>query len=151
MTDRGLEVLRHLPNLRAFDMTWQRGITDIGVANLRFCDQLERVNLMGSPTGDGAIKALQGKLSAWILAAGLPELDRVAFRIGQPGEASVRVDLRVQFDHDAAFAELGDHLVRSRTRKLIIHWRRRSPKYDVSSLNGAKTVVPALVRHGGAP
>src|SRR5437899_2407624 len=37
-------------------------------------------------------------------------------------------------------------LLRSRTRKLIIHWNRRSPKYDVSSLNGAKTVVPALVR-----
>jgi len=61
LTDRGLEVLRHLPNLRAFEMTWQRGITDAGVANLKFCDQLERVNLMGSPTGDGAIEALQGK------------------------------------------------------------------------------------------
>jgi len=61
LTDRGLEVLRHLPNLRAFEMTWQRGITDAGVANLRFCDQLERVTLMGSPTGDGAIEALQGK------------------------------------------------------------------------------------------
>jgi hypothetical protein len=61
LTDRGLEVLRHLPNLRMFEMTWQRGITDAGVANLRFCDQLERVDLMGSPTGDGAIEALQGK------------------------------------------------------------------------------------------
>ncbi len=61
LTDRGLEVLRHLPNLQSFEMTWQRGITDAGVANLRFCDRLERVNLMGSPTGDGAIEALQGK------------------------------------------------------------------------------------------
>ena len=61
LTDRGLEVLRHLPNLRTFEMTWQRGITDAGVANLKFCDQLERVDLMGSPTGDGAIEALQGK------------------------------------------------------------------------------------------
>jgi hypothetical protein len=61
LTDRGLEVLRHLPNLRVFEMTWQRGITDAGVVNLRFCDRLERVNLMGSPTGDGAIDALQGK------------------------------------------------------------------------------------------
>ena len=61
LTDRGLEVLRHLPNLRVFEMTWQRGITDAGVANLRFCDHLERVDLMGSPTGDGAIEALQGK------------------------------------------------------------------------------------------
>ena len=61
LTDRGLDVLRHLPNLRVFEMTWQRGITDAGVSNLRFCDRLERVDLMGSPTGDGAIDALQGK------------------------------------------------------------------------------------------
>jgi hypothetical protein len=61
LTDRGLEVLPHLPNLRRFDMTWQRGISDSGVANLTFCDQLEHVNLMGSPTGDGAVDALQGK------------------------------------------------------------------------------------------
>jgi hypothetical protein len=61
LTDRGLEVLRHLPNLRTVEMTWQAGITDTGVANLRFCDQLELVNLMGSPTGNGAIEALQGK------------------------------------------------------------------------------------------
>lgn len=61
LTDRGLEVLRHLPNLRRFEMTWQSGISDTGVANLRFCDLLEQVNLMGSPTGDGAIQALAGK------------------------------------------------------------------------------------------
>lgn len=61
LTDRGLEVLRHLPNLRRFEMTWQSAVTDRGVANLRHCDHLEEVNLMGSPTGDGAIEALQGK------------------------------------------------------------------------------------------
>ena len=61
LTDRGLEVLRHLTNLRKFEMTWQSGITDRGIANLRFCDGLEEVNLMGSPTGDGATEALQGK------------------------------------------------------------------------------------------
>lgn len=61
LTDRGLEVLRHLPNLRTFEMTWQAGITDVGLANLRVCDQLERVDLMGSPTGDGVIEALEGK------------------------------------------------------------------------------------------
>ena len=61
LTDRGLEVLRHLPNLRQFEMTWQSGINDTGVANLRFCELLEQVNLMGSPTGDGAIHALAGK------------------------------------------------------------------------------------------
>lgn len=61
LTDRGLEVLRHLTNLRHFEMTWQSGITDRGISNLRFCDRLEEVDLMGSPTGDGAIEALQGK------------------------------------------------------------------------------------------
>ena len=61
LTDRSLEILRHLPNLRKFEMTWQKGITDAGVANLRYCEQLEEVNLMGSPTGDGAIEALRGK------------------------------------------------------------------------------------------
>src|SRR5262249_39391089 len=61
LTDRGLDVLRHLPNLRRFEMTWQRGITDAGVANLKYCDKLENVDLMGTPTGDGAIEALQGK------------------------------------------------------------------------------------------
>jgi hypothetical protein len=61
LTDRGLAVLRHLPNLRHFEMTWQGGITDEGVDHLRFCERLEVVNLMGSPTGDGAIRALAGK------------------------------------------------------------------------------------------
>lgn len=61
LTDRGLEALRRLPNLRGFAMTWQAGISDAGVANLRYCEQLEKVNLMGSPTGDGAIEALRGK------------------------------------------------------------------------------------------
>jgi hypothetical protein len=61
LTDRGLEVLRHLPNLRHFEMTWQAGISDAGAANLRFCDRLESVDLMGSPTGDGAVEALSGK------------------------------------------------------------------------------------------
>src|SRR5206468_1367556 len=33
LTDRGMEVLRHLSDLRTFEMTWQRGITDAGVSN----------------------------------------------------------------------------------------------------------------------
>jgi ankyrin repeat protein len=61
ITDRGLEVLRHLPALQKFSMTWQSGISDTGVAHLAFCDALESVNLMGTQTGDGAIRALAGK------------------------------------------------------------------------------------------
>src|SRR5262245_34067985 len=49
--------------------------------------------------------------SAPVLAFGLPELYRVALGVGQPREASVRVDLRVHFDVDASFAKLGDHLI----------------------------------------
>ncbi len=61
LTDRALEVLRDLPNLRTIALAWQSGITDEGAANLRFCDRLEAVDLMGSPTGDGAIAALRAK------------------------------------------------------------------------------------------
>ena len=61
ITDRGLEFLIDLTELRRFQMCWQSGISDAGVANLAYCDKLETVDLMGTPTGDGAIKALIGK------------------------------------------------------------------------------------------
>lgn len=61
ITDRGLEVLRHLKDLRRFQMCWPQRISDAGVANLAFCDHLESVDLLGTPTGDGAIRALAGK------------------------------------------------------------------------------------------
>jgi hypothetical protein len=61
ITDRGLEALGHLRALRVFKMFWQANITDAGVANLRFCDQLEEVDLLGCNLGDGAIAALAGK------------------------------------------------------------------------------------------
>ena len=76
ITDRALEVLRHLPNLRTFEMTWQGGVTDAGVSNLRFCDKLENVNLMGSPTGDGAIEALQDKQKLRRVSTGRLVTDR---------------------------------------------------------------------------
>jgi len=94
ITDRGLEVLRHLRELRKFEMTWQRGISDAGVANLAFCERLESVNLMGSPTGDGAIRALAGKPSLrrfstgrQVTDAGLALLHRFpVFKTWQGGE-----------------------------------------------------------------
>ena len=61
ITDRGLEVLRHLNELRNFTSCWTRRISDAGVANLASCEKLENVNLLGTPTGDGGIKALVGK------------------------------------------------------------------------------------------
>lgn len=61
ITDRGLEVLQNLRELRIFEICWQSGITDKGIAHLRHCDQLEDVNLLGTHTGDDAIAALTGK------------------------------------------------------------------------------------------
>ena len=70
ITDRGLEVLRHLPELRRFQMCWQSGISDAGVANLKFCDHLESVDLLGTHTGDGVITALAGKRRLRLLKTG---------------------------------------------------------------------------------
>ena len=61
ITDRGLESLKHLRELRTFRMYWQNGITDKGVANLRPCNQLEEVDLLGCNVGDGVIAALTEK------------------------------------------------------------------------------------------
>ena len=60
-TDRGLEALVHLRELRVFQMFWQGNISDQGIKNLRVCDHLEEVDLLGCNTGDGAIAALVGK------------------------------------------------------------------------------------------
>ncbi len=64
VTDRGLAVLRDLPDLRAFTMTWHRGISDAGMAHLAHCEAIENVDLMGSPVGDSAVEVLTGKLRA---------------------------------------------------------------------------------------
>ncbi len=61
ITDRGLEALRHLATLRRFQSCWTPGISDVGVANLTFCELLESVDLMGTAAGDGLIRALAGK------------------------------------------------------------------------------------------
>jgi hypothetical protein len=76
ITDEGLAVLRHLKNLRHFSACWPQRITDAGAANLTFCDQLESVNLMGTPTGDGALNALRGKPGLHRLSTGKLVTDR---------------------------------------------------------------------------
>ena len=94
ITDRGIEVLRHLTELRRFQSCWTQNVTDAGVANLTFCDHLESVNLMGTPTGDGAINALTGKrklrrfkTGRLVTDAGLPLLHQFpVFKTWQGGE-----------------------------------------------------------------
>ena len=61
ITDRGLDVLYHLNELRRFQSCWTKGISDTGLANLAFCHQLEDVNLVGTRAGDGLIQALAAK------------------------------------------------------------------------------------------
>ena len=61
ITDRGLEFLQHLRELRVFQMYWQKRITDEGISNLKLCNKLEEVDLLGCNTGDGGIAALRGK------------------------------------------------------------------------------------------
>jgi hypothetical protein len=94
VTDRGLEVLRNLTKLRRFEACWAPCISDVGVANLAFCDHLECVNLLGTLTGDGAIRALSGKRTLCrfktgrqVTDAGIPALHQIpAFKIWQGGD-----------------------------------------------------------------
>ena len=113
ITDRGLQVLRHLPELRRFQMCWQSGISDSGIANLAFCDHLEKVNLLGTPTGDGALSALPRQASplpvarpaGWSSDAGLPFLHEFpVFKTWQGGEP--RYDLMSFGDADPNFLML---------------------------------------------
>jgi hypothetical protein len=68
LTDRALAPLRRLGALRRFRTAWTPGFSDVGAANLSGCERLEEVSLLGTPTGDGALRALAGK----------PRLRRVA-------------------------------------------------------------------------
>jgi hypothetical protein len=88
LTDRGLEVLRRLPNLRTFQMCWQQGVSDAGVANLKYCEKLESVNLMGTPTGDGAIDAFARQ--GW----STPSRYRKAGHRRRPGDAARLPDVQ---------------------------------------------------------
>ncbi len=93
-TDRGLRVLRHLTALRKFTSCWTRGFTDASAKNLIHCPDLAEVNLMGTSTGDGAIRALTGKTKLrrfktgrLVSDAGLPLLQEFPqFKTWQGGE-----------------------------------------------------------------
>jgi hypothetical protein len=97
LTDRGLAVLRNLPNLRKISLCWQPKITDAGIANLGYCELLEDVDLMGTHTGDTAIRALAGKARLRYLKTGREVTDAVlpmlhqfpVFKTWQGGEASL--------------------------------------------------------------
>jgi hypothetical protein len=94
ITDRGLEVVARLTRLRHFQMCWQSGVSDGGARHLAPCMELENVNLLGTPTGDGALDALRGKprlrhlrTGRQVTDAGLRALhDFPVFKTWQSGE-----------------------------------------------------------------
>ncbi|HTV01158.1 MAG TPA: hypothetical protein VMF13_11490 [Luteitalea sp.] len=59
LTDRGLAVLRELPALESIRIAWT-SVSDEGLAHLAACPQLRQVDVMGTPSGDGVIRALAG-------------------------------------------------------------------------------------------
>jgi hypothetical protein len=61
MTDAVLARIAELDHVTRLDLAGSLGVTDEGVRHLARMQQLERVNLLGTPTGDGAIEALTGK------------------------------------------------------------------------------------------
>jgi Leucine Rich repeat len=69
ITDHGLEVLRALPELETVSLAWTK-VTDAGVAHLAACERLNNVNLQGTPSGNGAFRALAGKASVSQLRTG---------------------------------------------------------------------------------
>jgi hypothetical protein len=108
LTDRGLEVLRHLKQLKRFQMCWPQHVTDAGVAHLAGCDDLERVVLLGTRTGDGALAALAGKrrlhhfkAGGQVTAAGLALLHQLPrFKTWHGGEPSYAL---MQFDAEPTY------------------------------------------------
>ena len=70
LDDDGLRVLASLPELRSLSLGWAQRVTDAGLMNAAGCQHLESVNLMGTATGDGALRALTGKGRLHALDAG---------------------------------------------------------------------------------
>ncbi|MGB6483280.1 MAG: sigma-70 family RNA polymerase sigma factor [Candidatus Acidiferrales bacterium] len=83
ITDRGLAVLQRLPNLKTLDLCHQQYISDAGLMHLRNCESLERLNLMGTGTGNGAVEAVSGKAHLRQFFAGTSITDRGLERLGE--------------------------------------------------------------------
>jgi len=95
VTDAGLQVLRHLPELRSLSLSWNRA-TEAGVGVLAYCDELEHLKLWAPATiGDAAVRALAGKrklrhLTIALTDAGMPLLHELpAFKSWHSGEATL--------------------------------------------------------------
>ncbi|MGC4045969.1 MAG: hypothetical protein QM758_19425 [Armatimonas sp.] len=70
LTDSGMAMLGQLSKLRELKLCWVPQITDVGMAAISSCKHLERVNLMGTYTGDGTVRALAGHANLHNLIVG---------------------------------------------------------------------------------
>ncbi len=61
ITNAGLGVLGELRELRSFFLYHHSGVSDEGLAHLETCERLERVDLLGTNSGDVVLKALAEK------------------------------------------------------------------------------------------
>ncbi len=84
LTARAFEPLRQLPRLRQFQSCWTQGFDEEAAAHLAACESIETVNVMGTVSGDGLIRALAGKAALRFLDtgrlvtdAGLPALSDI--------------------------------------------------------------------------
>ncbi len=124
ITDRGLAVLRRLPALETIALAWTP-MTDAGASHLAACDRLRRVDVAGTASGDGAIRALAGKVDLSdfrsgeaVTDAGLALLRELpvfkTWRGGDEAMALLRPDARPNFlmlrgpFTDAGFAALAE-------------------------------------------
>ena len=108
VTDRGLHVLGALTRLRVFRCA-HTAVTDTGLANLRGCNLLERVHVMGTASGDGTIGALAGKpalshlrTGSRVTDAGLAMLNNFpVFKVWQGG--TPEVERWMSFDAEPSY------------------------------------------------
>ena len=123
ITDRGLEVLLRLPRLESINLAWTP-VSDAGTANLEACPNLEMVDLGGTSTGDGAIRALAGKAALrefrsgnGVTDAGLPGLhDLPVFKTWQGHEPGLAM---LGFSPDSSFLMLRGSFTNSGLSQLV--------------------------------
>lgn len=96
ITDRALETIATLPNLRSLSLAMTH-VTDDGIARLARCRGLEEVDLSWTRTGDAALRTLAGferlrqlRTGSLVTDAGLPLLHQIpAFKTWLGGESQM--------------------------------------------------------------
>ncbi len=97
-TSRGLAVVAHFPHLRELGAAWLPGLRDDGIGKLLAKSSVERLDLMGTDTGDGVVEALEGSRVRQLLTGkrvtdvGLAALARIP-SLARPPSSSLDYDI----------------------------------------------------------